>query len=159
MFIHQSAMWNIPQPVETSWRIMAVRAQMDQVKFQEFILEYLEPMTNSSTTYMLIQSAIEQLPLVVTQCLFHASSTSRSNFALPLAMWDNEIFVYTTPCVGFFPHLPMRATFFAEFSQWIACLVPVIAWLGGQLWINFPSKVLKFFWGQLLMVLKSYDGN
>ena len=55
---------------------MAVRAQMDQVKFQEFIFEYLEPMTNPSTTYMLIQSAIEQLPLVVTQCLFHASSTS-----------------------------------------------------------------------------------
>ena len=53
---------------------MAVRAQMDQVRFQEFIFEYLEPMTNSSTTYM-IQSAIEQLPLVVTQCLFHASST------------------------------------------------------------------------------------
>ena len=55
---------------------MAVRAQMDQVKFQEFIFEYLEPMTNSSTTYMLIQSPIEQLPLVVTQCLFHASNTS-----------------------------------------------------------------------------------
>ena len=53
---------------------MAVRAQMDQGKFQEFILEYLEPMTNSSTTYMLIQSTIEQLPQVVTQCLFHASS-------------------------------------------------------------------------------------
>ena len=55
---------------------MAVSAQTDQVKFQEFIFEYLEPMTNSPTTYMLIQSAIEQLPLVVTQCLFHASSTS-----------------------------------------------------------------------------------
>ena len=55
---------------------MAVRAQMDQVKFQEFIFEYLEPMTNSSTTYMMIQSAMEQLPPVVTQCLFHASSTS-----------------------------------------------------------------------------------
>ena len=55
---------------------MAVRAQMDQVKVQEFIFEYLEHMTNSSTTYMLIQSAIEQLPLVVTQCLFHASSAS-----------------------------------------------------------------------------------
>ena len=55
---------------------MAIRAQMDQVKFQEFIFEYLEPMTNSSTIYMLIQSAIEQLPLVVTQCLFYASSTS-----------------------------------------------------------------------------------
>ena len=55
---------------------MTVRAQMDQVKFQEFIFEYLEPVTNSFATYMLIQSAIEQLPLVVTQCLFHASSAS-----------------------------------------------------------------------------------
>ena len=55
---------------------MAVRAQIDQVEFQEFIFEYLEPTTNSSTTYMLIQSAVEQLPLVVTQCLLHASSTS-----------------------------------------------------------------------------------
>ena len=55
---------------------MAVRAQVDQVKFQELIFEYLEPVTNSSTAYMLIQSAIEQLPLIVTQCLFHASSTS-----------------------------------------------------------------------------------
>ena len=52
---------------------MAVRAQMDQVKFQEFIFEY---MTNPSTTYMMIKSATEQLPPVVTQCLFHASSTS-----------------------------------------------------------------------------------
>ena len=55
---------------------MAVRVQMDQVKFQEFIFEYLESMTNLSTTYMMIQSAIEQLPPVVTQCLFHASSVS-----------------------------------------------------------------------------------
>ena len=54
---------------------MPVRAQTDQVKFQEFIFEYLEPIKNSFTTYMLIQSAIEQLSLVVTQYLFHASST------------------------------------------------------------------------------------
>ena len=55
---------------------MAVRVQIDQIKFQEFIFEYLESMTNSSTTYKMIQSAIEQLPPVVTQCLFHASSAS-----------------------------------------------------------------------------------
>ena len=60
----------------SSWSIMAVRAQMDHIKSQDFIFQYLEPVTNSSTTYMLIQSAIEQLPLVVTQCLFRASSTS-----------------------------------------------------------------------------------
>ena len=48
---------------------------MDQIKFQEFIFEYLEAVTNSST-YKMIQSATEQLPPVVTQCLFHASSAS-----------------------------------------------------------------------------------
>ena len=85
---------------------MAVRAQIDQVKFQEFIFEYLELMTNSSTTYMLLQSTIEQLPLVVTQCLFHASSTNEYaqlrpesaiilQFCVALAMGDHEIFVYT----------------------------------------------------------------
>ena len=71
---------------------MAARAQTDQVKFQEFIFEYLEPVTNSSTTYMLIQSAIEQLPLVVTPCLFHASRLY-SNFALP---WQCEIMKYSS---------------------------------------------------------------
>ena len=58
---------------------------MDQVKFQEFIFEYLEPVTNSSTTHMLRQSSIEQLPLVVTQCLFHASSTSEYDQLRPEA--------------------------------------------------------------------------
>ena len=61
---------------------------MDQVKFQEFIFEYLEPVTNSSTTYMLIQSAIEQLPLVVTQCLFHASIVPQLSKCLKFeAVW------------------------------------------------------------------------
>ena len=78
---------------------------MDQVKFQEFIFEYLEPVTNWSTTYMLTQSSIEQLPLVVTQCLFHASSANEYaqlrteaaiilQFCVALAMWGHEIFVY-----------------------------------------------------------------
>ena len=62
---------------------MAVRAQMDQVKFKDIIFEYLEPMTNSFTTYMLIQSAIEQLPLVVTH---HASSTSEYDQLRPEAV-------------------------------------------------------------------------
>ena len=45
-------------------------------------------------------------------------------------------------------------------------LVVVIAWLGGQLRINFLSKILKFFCnspnfrrGQLLRSSKSYEGN
>ena len=45
-------------------------------------------------------------------------------------------------------------------------LVPVITWFGGQLRINFLSKILKFFCncptfrgGQLLRTLKSYEGN
>ena len=69
---------------------MAVRVQMDQVKFQEFIFEYLEPMTNSSTTYMLIQSAIEQLPLVVTQCYFTLLvPVDMPNCALKLPLYSN----------------------------------------------------------------------
>ena len=48
---------------------MAVRVRMYQVKLQEFDFEYVESMTNLSSTYSLILSHI-------TQCLFPASSTS-----------------------------------------------------------------------------------
>ena len=56
-----------------------------------------------------LQSRIsaEQLPLVVTQCLFHVSNTSEYaqlrpeaaiivQFCVALAVWDHEIFVYAT---------------------------------------------------------------
>ena len=66
---------------------MAVRAQIDKVKFQEFTFEY----SNSSTTYMMIQSAIEHL-LVVTQCLFHASSTSEYAQLRPEAVIIHQFF-------------------------------------------------------------------
>ena len=36
----------------------------------------MESTTNATITCMLIQSLIKQLPLVVTQYLFHASATS-----------------------------------------------------------------------------------
>ena len=60
--------------------------------------------------YILIQLLKEQLSLVVTQCLFHASTTSDHaqlrpedaimlQFCVALAMWHHEIFVYT-----FFTH-------------------------------------------------------
>ena len=55
---------------------MVVRAQMDQVKLQEFNFEHVESMTNTSTTYTLISSPTEQLSPCVTQCVFHAFSTS-----------------------------------------------------------------------------------
>ena len=42
---------------------------MDQIKLRKLNFEYLESMTNASTTYMLMQSPIEQLPLVVTRRL------------------------------------------------------------------------------------------
>ena len=55
---------------------MAVRAQVDQTKQQKLNFCVLESTTNLSIMYMLIQLLEEQLPLVVTQYLFHASTTS-----------------------------------------------------------------------------------
>ena len=53
---------------------MVVRAEMDQVKLQEFNSEYVESITNSSITFTLMSSPTEQLSLCVTQCVFHAFS-------------------------------------------------------------------------------------
>ena len=39
-------------------------------------LGVLESTTNATITYMLIQSFIKQLPLIVTQYLFHSSATT-----------------------------------------------------------------------------------
>ena len=50
---------------------------MDQAKLQEFNFEYVESMTNSSTTYTLISSPTEQLSLWVTKCVFHTFSTNQ----------------------------------------------------------------------------------
>ena len=55
---------------------MAVRAQVDQTKQRKLDFEYWNPRTNASVMYILIQLLKEQLSLVVTQCLFHASTTS-----------------------------------------------------------------------------------
>ena len=53
---------------------MEARAQMEQVKLEEFNLKGMKSMEDYSTTYVLIQSSIKQLTLVVNQCLFHACS-------------------------------------------------------------------------------------
>ena len=55
---------------------MAARAQMEHVKLQEFSLKDMKSMEDQSTAYVLIQSFMEQLPLVVKQCLFQASNKS-----------------------------------------------------------------------------------
>ena len=63
-------------------------------------------MTNASIMYILMQLLWEQLSLVVTQCLFHASTTSDHaqlspedaiilKFCVALTMWHHGIFVYT----------------------------------------------------------------
>ena len=54
---------------------MAVRAQMDQTK-QRKLNFVLKSTKNATITYMLIQLHMKQLPLVVAQYLFHASTTS-----------------------------------------------------------------------------------
>ena len=51
---------------------MAARAQMEQVKLEEFKLKGMKSMEDWSTTYVLIESFIKQLTLVVKQYFFHA---------------------------------------------------------------------------------------
>ena len=51
---------------------MAARAQMEQVKLEEFNLKGMKSTEDQSTTYILIQSFIKQLTLVVKECFFHA---------------------------------------------------------------------------------------
>ena len=55
---------------------MAARAQMEQVKLKEFNLQGMKFTEDQSTTYVLIQSFIKQLILVVKQCFFHARNKS-----------------------------------------------------------------------------------
>ena len=80
---------------------MAVRAQVDQTKHQKSNFECWNP----PQMYMLIQLFKEQLSLVVTQCLFHALTTSDHAQLRPedaimlqvcvaLAMWHHGIFVH-----------------------------------------------------------------
>ena len=49
---------------------------MEQVKLQELSLKNMKSTEDQSITYVLIQSFIEQLSLVVKQCLLHASNKS-----------------------------------------------------------------------------------
>ena len=51
---------------------MAARAQREQVQLEEFNLKGMKFTEDQSTTYVLIQSFIKQLTLVVKQCFFHA---------------------------------------------------------------------------------------
>ena len=60
----------------TKWSIMAARAQLEHVKREEFNLKGMKSTEDQSTTYVLIQSSIKKLILVVKQCFFHACSKS-----------------------------------------------------------------------------------
>ena len=55
---------------------MAARAQMKQVKMEEFNLKGMKSKEDWCTTYVLIQSFTKQLTLVVKQCFFHACNKS-----------------------------------------------------------------------------------
>ena len=55
---------------------MAARAQMEQVKLEEFNLKGMKFTEGWSTTYVLVQSFIKQLTLVLKQCFFHACNKS-----------------------------------------------------------------------------------
>ena len=47
---------------------MTARAQVEQVKLDKFNLKGMKSTEDQSTTYVLIQSFIKQLTLVVKQC-------------------------------------------------------------------------------------------
>ena len=55
---------------DDNWSIMTFRAQMEQVKLQELSLKNMKSTEDESRTYVLIQSFIEQLPLVVNNVYF-----------------------------------------------------------------------------------------
>ena len=55
---------------------MIARVQMELVKLQQFNFEDMEFIADWSSTYVLIRSCIEQLPLVVTRCSFYTSNIS-----------------------------------------------------------------------------------
>ena len=55
---------------------MAARAQMEQVQLEEFNLKGMKSTEDQSTTYVLIQSFIKELTLVVKQCFFLAFNKS-----------------------------------------------------------------------------------
>ena len=76
---------------------------MDQIKLRKLDSEQVESTTNESTTYVVIQSPMDKLPLVVTQVYFtrlvpvtvhfcSLNSPLYSNFALP---WRCDIMKYS----------------------------------------------------------------
>ena len=76
---------------------MAARAQMEQVKLEEFNLKGMKSTEDLSTTYILIQSFIKQLTLVVQQCFFHACNKS-DHLQLPP---EAAIILQFLRCLGF----------------------------------------------------------
>ena len=68
---------------------MAARAQMEQIKLEEFNLKGMKSTENSSTTYVLIQSFVKQLTLVVKQCFFHACNKCHHLQLRPAPLYSN----------------------------------------------------------------------
>ena len=60
----------------TNLNIMVARARKEQVQLKEFNLKGIKSTEDQSITYVLIQSFIKQLTLVVKQCFFHACNNS-----------------------------------------------------------------------------------
>ena len=64
---------------------MAARAEIEQVKLRKFNFKDMKSTADWSLTYELIKSCIEQLSLIVKQCLFQASNSSGRLQLLPEA--------------------------------------------------------------------------
>ena len=55
---------------------MTAKVKMEQVKLDKFNFKGMKSTESQSTTYVLIQSFIKQLTLVVKQCFFYACNKS-----------------------------------------------------------------------------------
>ena len=75
---------------------MAAKAQMEQVKLEEFNVKGMKSTEDWSTTYVLMQSFIKQLTPVVKQCFFHACN-NRDRLQLRL---EAAIILQLLRCLG-----------------------------------------------------------
>ena len=92
---------------------MAARAQLEQVKLEEFNLKSMKSTEDQSTTYVLIQSFIKQLTLIVKQFFFtlvikviNYNCTLNHHYTPIFAFpWQCDIMEYSSVCGRAFKNL------------------------------------------------------
>ena len=96
---------------------MTARVQMEQVKLKAFNLKGMKSTEDQSTTYVLIQSFIKQLTLVVKQGFFHACNKSDH---LQLSPEAAIIFQFSR-CLGNVPSWNIRLFYSFHHSAHVPC--------------------------------------